>query len=130
MSGATSSLRSRSSAVEANGQSSWTIQVTHSRFSSAAGAKWLGKHDWRDQPGQTHGEKMLAAIAAAGGQHWFAFHQDVTPDNMACATRLKLNVSAWNVNELADMERLARLGVSAIVTDRPDLMRDLAEIQN
>ena len=68
--------------------------------------------------------------AAAGGQHWFAFHQDVTPDTMACATRLKLGVSAWSVNEPADMERLARLGVSAIITDRPDLMRDLPEIQN
>ena len=100
------------------------------RAASAAGAKWLGKHDWRNQPGQTHGEKMLAAIAAAGGQHWFAFHQDVTPDTMACATRLKLGVSAWSVNEPADMERLARLGVSAIITDRPDLMRDLPEIQN
>ena len=49
---------------------------------------------------------------------------------MACATRLKLGVSAWSVNEPADMERLARLGVSAIITDRPDLMRDLPEIQN
>ena len=100
------------------------------RAASAAGAQWLGKHDWRNQPGQTHGEKMLAAIAAAGGQHWFVFHQDVTSDTMACATRLKLCVSAWSVNEPADMERLARLGVSAIITDRPDLMRDLPEIQN
>ncbi|MED5565762.1 MAG: glycerophosphodiester phosphodiesterase family protein, partial [Pseudomonadota bacterium] len=99
------------------------------RTASAAGAKWLGKHDWRNQQGQTHGEKMLAAIAAAGGQHWFAFYQDVTPDTMACATRLKLGVSAWSVNELADMERLERLGVSAIITDRPDLMRGLPEIQ-
>ena len=49
---------------------------------------------------------------------------------MGCATRLKLGVSAWSVNEPADMERLARLGVSAIITDRPDLMRDLPEIQN
>ena len=97
------------------------------RAASAAGAKWLGKHDWRNQPGETHGEKMLAAIAAAGGQHWFAFYQDITPDTMACASRLKLGVSAWSVNEPADMERLARLGVSAIITDRPDLMRDLPE---
>ncbi|MEC7732347.1 MAG: glycerophosphodiester phosphodiesterase family protein, partial [Pseudomonadota bacterium] len=34
------------------------------RAASAAGAKWLGKHDWRNQLGQTHGEKMLAAISA------------------------------------------------------------------
>ena len=100
------------------------------RAAFANGASWLGAHDWRDKPGQTHGEKILGAIAAAGGHHWFAFHRDITPDTMACATRLKLGVSAWSVNAPADMERLARLGVRAIITDRPDLMRAVPTPQN
>ena len=100
------------------------------RAAFANGATWMGPHDWRDKPGQTHGEKILGAIAAAGGHHWFAFHQDITPDMMACATRLKIGVSAWSVNAPADMQRLVRLGVRAIITDRPDLMRELRVTQN
>jgi glycerophosphoryl diester phosphodiesterase len=49
---------------------------------------------------------------------------------MACATRLKIGVSAWSVNAPADMQRLVRLGVRAIITDRPDLMRELRVTQN
>lgn len=93
-------------------------------------ASWMGPHDWRDKPGQTHGEKIMGAIAAAGGHHWFAFHQDITANMMACATRMKIGVSAWSVNAPEDMQRLARLGVSAIITDRPDLMREVPTPQN
>ena len=100
------------------------------RAAAAAGAAWFGKHDWRDKPGQTHGEKMLAAIAAAGGQHWFAYHADITPETLACAARLNIGVSAWTVNAPAEMARLARLGVSAMITDRPDIMLQLPDAQS
>ncbi len=92
------------------------------RRASAKGASWWGGHDWRQQNGQTHGEKVLHAIAAAGGRGWFGERQDVTAQTIAVAKKLGLSVSAWTVNQPADMTQLDALGVEAIITDRPDLM--------
>jgi glycerophosphoryl diester phosphodiesterase len=39
---------------------------------------------------------------------------------MAIAKELGLKVSAWTVNEVADMKSLAAMGVEALITDRPD----------
>ena len=36
-----------------------------------------------------------------------------------------LQVHAWTVNERREMERLIDMGVDGVVTDRPDLLRDL-----
>ncbi|MDC0131393.1 glycerophosphodiester phosphodiesterase family protein [Alphaproteobacteria bacterium] len=92
------------------------------RRASAKGASWWGGHDWRHQDGQTHGEKVLHAIAAAGGRGWFGERRDVTAQSMELATKLGLSVSAWTLNNPAEMKQLDALGVEAIITDRPDLM--------
>jgi len=65
---------------------------------------------------------VLHAIAAAGGRGWFGERQDVTAQTIAVAKKLGLSVSAWTVNQPADMTQLDALGVEAIITDRPDLM--------
>jgi len=44
-------------------------------------------------------------------------------DFLAHATRRRLQVNVWTVNEPADMVRLADLGVDALVTDVPDVAR-------
>ena len=75
--------------------------------------------------GKSHGERVLRAIKAGGGTGWFADWRDITEENMALASDLGLTVSAWTVNQAADMKRLAHKGVSAIITDRPDLMKNL-----
>ncbi len=90
------------------------------RRASAHGAPWWGDYDWRDQAGQDHGERVIRAIAAAGGQGWFAYWRDITGARMALAQSLGLSVSAWTVNDASDMTALAGLGVEAIITDRPD----------
>ncbi len=90
------------------------------RAASQKGAPWWGEHDWRDQKGETHGERVLRAMGAAGSQGWIAYWRDVTPDTMAIAQELGLKVSAWTVNEGVDMKSLAAMGVEALITDRPD----------
>ena len=90
------------------------------RAASQHGAPWWGSHDWRTHTGDSHGEKVLRAIGAAGGKGWIAYWRDVTPDTMAIAKELGLKVSAWTVNEVADMKNLAAMGVEALITDRPD----------
>ena len=95
------------------------------RTASKNGAPWWDEMDWRDMDGDSHGERVLRAIKAGGGSDWFADWHDVTPQNMALAQDLGLAVSAWTVNRPTDMARLAELGVAAIITDRPDLLKNL-----
>ncbi len=90
------------------------------RHASSKGAPWWGDFDWRDQSGSDHGERVIKAIAAAGGQGWFAYWRDITAARMHLAQSLGLSVSAWTVNAAEDMTALAELGVEAIITDRPD----------
>lgn len=66
---------------------------------------------------------VIDAIAAAGGQGWFANFPDATPENEAHARERGLKVGAWTVNDPADMRRL--MGLDAICTDRPDLLHNL-----
>ena len=95
------------------------------RNASKNGAPWWGGMDWRDMEGATHGERVLRAIRAGGGTGWFADAQDVTAETMAIAHDLGLSVSAWTVNDTAEMQKMAQLGVAAIITDRPDILKTL-----
>ncbi|MEX1152279.1 glycerophosphodiester phosphodiesterase family protein [Parvibaculum sp.] len=95
------------------------------RRASATGAPWTAGFDWRAQQGATFAERMLRAIASGPADGWFSWHGDVT---MATATRaadLGLAVSCWTVDEETEMQRLAALGVEAILTDRPDRLKKL-----
>jgi glycerophosphoryl diester phosphodiesterase len=49
----------------------------------------------------------------------------VTPGFLGAAHRLHLPVQVWTVNDKAEMVRLLDMGVDAIMTDRPALLRDL-----
>ena len=95
------------------------------RAASAKGAPWFDGFDWRDMDGESHGAKMLAAIHASGGAGWFAYWQDVNETRMEQAHALGLSVAAWTVNEADTMRRLGALGVDALITDRPDIMKKL-----
>jgi glycerophosphoryl diester phosphodiesterase len=66
---------------------------------------------------------VLNAIAASGGEGWFANWRDLTADRAAQARALGLKLAAWTVNDGPEMRRLATLGIDAICTDRPDLLQ-------
>ena len=55
-----------------------------------------------------------------GGPVWSPFHSDLSAEAFAEARKLGLKVVVWTVNEVRDMQALARLGVDGIVTDYPD----------
>jgi glycerophosphoryl diester phosphodiesterase len=44
---------------------------------------------------------------------------------MAWAARRKMPVRPWTVNDPADMQRMIALGVDAIITDVPDVLKML-----
>ncbi len=105
-------------------------QTAALRRASQNGAPWWDGFDWRDMDGTSHGEKVLRAIHAANGTHWFAYWRDITADTMRLAESLNLQVSAWTVNEEADMRTLAQLGVTALISDRPDIVKQLNAAQS
>ncbi len=51
----------------------------------------------------------------------------VTPRFIRAAARRGIDVQVWTVDDAAEMERLLDMGVSAIMTDRPTLLRRVLE---
>ncbi|MGH6828757.1 MAG: glycerophosphodiester phosphodiesterase family protein [Rhizomicrobium sp.] len=68
---------------------------------------------------------VLDLIKAAGGDGWFASHQDICPKTIAAARCRGLAVGAWTIDEAEEMRRLADLKLDAICTDRPDLLKSI-----
>ena len=95
------------------------------RARSKEGSTWTDGIDWQEQPGANFAEKTIHSIKTANNGGWFAYFPDVTEETMALANELDLKVSAWTVDLQEDMKKMARLGVEAIVTDRPDRLIEL-----
>lgn len=61
------------------------------------------------------------ALVQAQADH--PHHELVDADMMAWARRKELRVNVWTVDEPPEAQRLARLGVQGIITNRPALIR-------
>ena len=68
------------------------------------------------------GGSIARAIASAGGDGWFSARAQATGSRIEEARRIGLKVGVWTVNDIRSMRSFQRLGVDAIVTDRPDRM--------
>jgi len=73
-----------------------------------------------------YGGSVPRAIKAAGGTIWSPDFGDVDAAAISEAHRLGLPVVVWTVNSAKDMSRLLDLGVDGIISDRPDLLRQVA----
>ena len=73
-----------------------------------------------------HEGSLPRAIKAAGGAIWSPFFGDVDPDLISESHRLGLSVVVWTVNKPADMARMIDVGVDGIISDRPDLLRQVS----
>jgi glycerophosphoryl diester phosphodiesterase len=73
-----------------------------------------------------HGNSVPAAIKAAGGAIWSPYFGDVDPGLIAESHRLGIAVVVWTVNKPADMTRMIDMGVDGIISDHPDLLRNVA----
>jgi len=74
----------------------------------------------------SHGGSVPAAIKAAGGKAWSPYYKDVDKGTVAEAHRLGLQVIVWTVNDAQEMAGLIDLGVDGIISDRPDVLRQVA----
>jgi glycerophosphoryl diester phosphodiesterase len=66
-----------------------------------------------------------AAGNAAAPVTWSPAYNDLTPAAVKEAQKLGFKVLPWTVNQRADMLRLMDWGVDGIITDYPDVLRDL-----
>lgn len=73
-----------------------------------------------------HGGSLPRTIKAAGGAIWSPYFGDVTAALVSEARGLGLRVVVWTVNKPEDMARMIELGVDGIISDRPDLLRQVA----
>lgn len=73
-----------------------------------------------------YGGSLPRTIKAAGGAIWSPYFRDVSPALIAEAHALKLRVVVWTVDKPDDMARLIDMGVDGIISDNPDLLREVA----
>ncbi len=73
-----------------------------------------------------HGHSLPRTIRQAGGAIWSPHFGDVTPALIAESHALGLKVVVWTVNKPAEMARLIETGVDGIISDHPDLLRQVA----
>ncbi len=73
-----------------------------------------------------HGGSVPRMVKAAGGAIWSPNFGDVNAAAIAEAHDAGLRVVVWTVNREEDMARMIELGVDGIISDRPDLLRNVA----
>jgi glycerophosphoryl diester phosphodiesterase len=71
------------------------------------------------------GGSVPRLVKAAGCAVWSPNALDVRPDAVREAQALGLAVVPWTINDPRDMETFVGYGVDGIITDRPDLLRDV-----
>jgi len=69
-------------------------------------------------------------VAAAGCSVWSPNFRNLTAASLAEAGALRLLVIPWTVNERADMLRLIEMGVSGIISDYPNRLREVMAEKN
>lgn len=71
--------------------------------------------------------QMVKAASAngTGPVIWSPAYADLSPAVIKEAQKLGMTVLPWTVNQRADMQRLMDWGADGIITDYPDMLRDL-----
>ncbi|NYI99730.1 glycerophosphoryl diester phosphodiesterase [Nocardioides thalensis] len=104
----------------------------------AGASPWLGGIDIDDFPG-TLQEKYVAATASFGADAVSPVHGDpqggkvtdpgyvpfTTQALVDAAHEAGMRVVPWTVNDAATMDHLIGLGIDGLITDRPDLLRQV-----
>ena len=64
-------------------------------------------------------------VKAAGGAIWSPYYPELSAELVQEAHALGLQVIPWTVNKTEDMARLIDWGVDGLISDRPDVLRDV-----
>jgi glycerophosphoryl diester phosphodiesterase len=83
------------------------------------GSAWTSGVQFRD-----HGS-IPKMVKAAGGAIWSPNFRELSAELVMQAHELGLQVIPWIVNNTDDMARLITWGVDGLITDRPDVLREV-----
>jgi len=72
------------------------------------------------------GGSIPRMVKAAGGAVWSPYFGETTREQVREAQALGLKVVVWTVNEPADMHRMIEWRVDGIISDYPDVLRQVA----
>ena len=81
---------------------------------------WLGGLDPRD-----FGGSVPRLAQAAGAHTWGPNYLDLDAQQVAEAHALGLRVVPFTVNQRVDMQRMLAFGVDGMISDRPDILREV-----
>lgn len=101
--------------VYLSAQQRWADNI---RAGQPEGSAWTAAVQHKD-----HGS-VPRMVKAAGGRIWSSYFAELDAATLREAHGLGLQVLAWTVNEMRDIERMLDLGVDGIVSDRPDRVRE------
>lgn len=97
-------------------------QFTHVTTAAGKAFLWTAGLDLKRFEGS-----IPRMVAAAGGRYWGPRHDLVTPMAVAEAHRLGIEIFVWTPDARSDMLRLIQMNVDGIITNRPDILKDLLE---
>jgi len=103
-----------------------TVYLTLQRGSAPTNALDKATNWTADFNPADHGGSLPRTIKAAGGTVWSPYFGDVTAALVSEAQTQGLRVVVWTVNKPDDMARMIEFGVDGIISDRPDLLRQVA----
>jgi glycerophosphoryl diester phosphodiesterase len=83
------------------------------------GSPWTAGLVYRE-----HGS-VARMVKTAGGRIWSPSFGDLTAERLREAHALGIAVVVWTVNDPVQIARMLDLGVDGIISDRPDLVREL-----
>ncbi len=66
-----------------------------------------------------------ALISQLGAKIWCPNYKELTPKLLAEAKKLGIKVNVWTVDQPKDMQTMIAYGVDGIITNRPDVLREL-----
>jgi glycerophosphoryl diester phosphodiesterase len=94
-------------------------QASFDNIGAGRGSAWTAGIQLAD-----HGS-IPKMVKAAGGAIWSPNHSELSYELLKEAQSLGLAVIPWTVNARDDMLRLIEWGVDGLITDRPDVLRDV-----
>jgi len=71
------------------------------------------------------GGSVPRAVHAAHGHYWLPHYRDIDQGQLRKAHELGLRVMVWTVNRRDVMRYLIDMGVDGIITDRPDVLKEV-----
>ena len=99
-----------------------TVSGFMDNIQAQGNSPWTAGHRARD-----HGGSVPRTVKAAGGAVWSPYLGDLTREAIKDAQALGLKVVVWTVNDPADMRRVIEWGVDGVISDRPDVLRKMAD---